>query len=307
MFVAVYGTAPPKQGKPMRSIPLSARLPVAAFFVLLVGLLPGRLEAQGAVNHLYDKFQIGISAADAVISSDIQINNADGSLGTSVDLGDLGISKNAFAPAGGIAWRPGKRHQLQLNYLYISRSGEKTLVDTIDFADTSFAAGARVNTKFSAPTLGLAYRFAFMARENTEIGFQLGLGALFFDLGIDALAGATGGGGDTATVSYSASKSLTGPTAALGLYANFRLGNHWILGASAGAIGAKISNITASTWTGAVDAKYFFNDHWGAAAGWNINGIKVSSSGDGEGWIDLSGSIKYTYQVFRLGVLYALP
>ena len=290
----------------MRLLARSARLPVGALVILLAAFLPGRVEAQGTVNHLYDKFTFGASVADVIISSDIRIDNSNGDAGTEVGLGDLGISKNAFAPAFGISWRPGKRHELQLNYVYISRSGTKTLTDTIYFADTSFAAGVTLDTKFHAPTLGLAYRFAFMAKENTQIGFQVGLGALFFDLDLNALAGATGGGSDTTRVTYSTGKGLTGPTASLGLFGNFRAGERWILGLNAGAIGAKISNITATTWTGAVDAKYFFNNHWAAAAGWNINGIKVSSEGDGEGFIDLNGSLKYTYQVFRIGVIYAL-
>lgn len=291
----------------MRSMPLSARLlPGVGLLVLLFGLLPVRLEGQG-VNHLYDKFQFGASAADVVLSSDIQINSSDGSTGSTVSLGDLGLSTNAFAPAVGFAWRPGRRHELQFAYLYVSRSGEKTLADTVFFADTSFAAGLNVKTKFSAPNLAFTWRFAIMAKENTQLGFQVGLGALFFGIDIDAVGGVTGGGADTAEVSYSASKSLTGPTAALGLFGNFRFGDHWILGLNAGAIGAKISNITATTWTGGVDAKYFFNDHWAITGGWTGNGIKISSEGSDKNWIDINGSIKYTYQVFRLGVVYALP
>lgn len=289
----------------MRSIPLSARLLVAVLVVLSV-VLPGQVEAQG-VNHLYDKFQFGAAAADVVLGSTIRIDNADGSIGTDLDLGDLGISKNAFAPAVGFSWRPGKRHLLAFDYLWISRNGDKVLTDTINFADTSFAAGLRIKSKFSAPNLAFNYRFAFMAKENTQLGFQVGLGLLFFKIDIDALAAATGGGADTTTVSYSASKNLTGPTASLGLYGNFRFGDHWVLGVNGGAIGAKISNISATSWTGGVDGRYYFNDHWAAAAGWAVNGIKISSEGDGEGWIDLSGSIKYTFQVFRLGVIYTLP
>ena len=291
----------------MRSIPLTARRLAAAMVLLWVAILPGRVEAQDGANHLYDKFQFGISAADVILSSDIQINGSDGRIGTDIDLGTLGISKNAFAPAGGIAWRPGRRHQLEMSYLYISRSGSKVLTEDIDFGDTTFTAGVSTKSRFSAPQLALTYRFAFMAKEKTQVGFQVGLGALFFSTSIDALAGITGGGADTATVAYSAEKSLTGPTASLGLYGMFRVGDHWYLQGNAGVLGAKVSNISATTWVGGFLAQYFFNDHWGASGGWSINGIKVSSSGDGEGWIDLSGSIKYTFQVLRLGVVYALP
>ena len=43
-------------------------------------------------------------------------------------------------------------------------------------------------------------------------------------------------------------------------------------------------------------------------AGWNYSGIKVSSTrSTTEGWLNLEGSIKYNFNVFRLGVIYALP
>lgn len=292
----------------MRSIPVPARLPLLALALILLMVLPARAQAQGPVNHLYDKLQLSFVGADVVLGTTIKINNSDGTEGTEIDQGTLGISKNTFAPLVAAAWRPGRRHELQLSYLYINRSGTKVLTDTVNFADTSFAAGLRIDSKFSAPSLALSYRFAFMAKEKTQVGFQVGLGALFFNTEIDAVAGATGGGPDTTIVPYSAKKSLTGPTATVGLYGMFRAGDHWYLGANAGAIGAKISGITATTWTGGVDARYFFSDHWAAAGGWAINGIKISSDPDSDGsFVDLSGSIKYTFQVFRLGVIYALP
>lgn len=290
----------------MRLFARSPRLPVVALALLMVVLLPGRAQAQG-VNHLYDKFQVGASAAAVVMSSDIRIDNASGNAGTEIDLGDIGISKTAFSPAVAASWRPGRRHELQLSYLYVSRSGERTLTEDIDFGDTTFTVGARVKTKFSAPNIGLSYRFAFLAKENTQVGFQVGLGALFFGIDIDALAG-TGGGADTTTVSYSAGKSLTGPTAALGLFGAFRAGDHWYFGVNGGALGATVSGITATIWVAGGDARYFFNNHWALSGGWTINSIKISSDPDDDGsFIDLGGSIKYTYQVFRLGVVYALP
>lgn len=290
----------------MRPIPVSARLAVLALALIAVTLLPARVHAQVA-NHMYDKFQFGASAATVVLGTDIRIDNADGTAGTDIDLGTLGISKSTFSWAAGLAWRPGRRHELALGFVDIGRSGEKVLTDTVYFADTSFAAGLKINSRFAAPILTLVYRFAFLAKEKTQVGFQAGLGALFFSTGIDAVAGATGSGPDTAIVQYSSSKSLVGPTATLGLYAIFRAGNHWYFGANAGAIGAKVSNITASTWTGGADVRYFFNNHWAVGGAWSVSGIKISTSGDGEGWVDLSGSIKYNFNVFRLGVIYALP
>ncbi len=285
----------------MRSIPLSARLPVYALLVLLVGLVPGKAEAQDVVNHLYDKFQFGASAAAVVLSSDIRIDNADGTEGTEINLADIGISKSTFSGTVVASWRPGRRHELQLGYLYVSRSGDRTLTEDIDFADTTFTVGAQIKSKFSAPTLALVYRFAFLAKENTQVGFQVGVGALFFGIDLDALGTGTGGG------SYSAGKSVTGPTATLGLFGNFRAGDHWYFGVDAGAIGATISGITATIWSGGGQARYFIDNHWAFAGGWTINGFKISSEPGNDGsFIDLGGSIKYTFQVFRIGVIYAL-
>ncbi len=290
----------------MRSTLFSAPLPVLALALCMTVGLSASAQAQAPVNHLYDKFVFGLTGADVVLGTDIQINNSTGTAGTTVNLADLGISKSAFAPSVGAAWRPGRRHQLEVSYLHIDRSGDKALTDTIYFADTSFAAGVRVKTTFAAPTVALSYRFAFLAKEKTQLGFQLGLGALFFDLGITAQAGATPGGTDTVSVSYSANKKLVGPTAALGLYGAFRASDHWYFGLNAGAIGVTVSNITATTWLGSVDARYYLSSHWALGAGWSINGIKVTSSGNEDNWLNLSGSIKYTFQVFRLGVVYAL-
>ena len=291
----------------MRVISVSARLPVLALVLIAMTALPARASAQDGVNHLYDKFQATATAADVILSSDIQINNSNGDEGTEINLDDIGVNQNAFAPMVGISWRPGKRHELQLGYLWISRKGSRTIAEDIDFADTTFTAGAQIESKFSAPTLALLYRFSIMAKEKTQLGLQVGLGAVFFGIDIDAIGQVTGGGADTTAVQYSASKSLTGPTAALGVFGNFRLSDRWYLGVNGGAIGATVSGITATTWLAGVNASYFFSNHWGAAAGWTINGIKVSSEPDNDGsFIDLSGSIKYTYQVIRVGVIYAL-
>ena len=285
----------------MRSIALSARLPVLALLVLLIGVVPGKAEAQDVVNHLYDKFQFGASAAAVVLSSDIRIDNSNGTEGTEINLADIGVSKSTFSGTVVASWRPGRRHELELGYLYVSRGGDRTLTEDIDFADTTFTVGAQIKSKFSAPTLALTYRFAFLAKENTQVGFQVGVGALFFGIDIDALGTGTGGG------SYSAEKSLTGPTATLGLFGNFRAGDHWYFGVDAGALGATISGITATIWSGGGQARYFIDNHWAFAGGWTINGFKISSEPDNDGsFIDLNGSIKYTFQVFRIGVIYAL-
>jgi len=273
-------------------------------------VLPGSARAQDAANHLYDKFEFSASGATVLLSTTFRIDNADGTRGTELSFNDLGISNNAFSPALGAAWRPGRRHRLVLGYVNVNRSGDRTLTEDIDFSDTTFTAGLKLQSKFSAPTAALTYQFAFLAKDKVQVGAQAALGVVFFKVGIDAVAGVTSGGADSTIVQYSASQSLTGPTAALGLYSDFRAGKHWYFGVNGGAIGATVSNISATSWVFGASARYYLSNHWALGAGWNLTGIKVTVDelGSGSGLsADFTGTIKYSFNVFRLGVTYALP
>ncbi len=299
---------------PVAVVPASLRRTLAALLVALPCLLvvTPRLHAQAdsTVNHLYDKFELGAYLSDAVLSTSIRIDNADGTRGTDVNLSTLGIPTSAVGPMFDATWKPGRRHELSLFYVGIGRSGTNTIVDTIFFADTSFAAGAKISSKFAAPTVGLTYRFAIMAKPNTQLGVQVGLGIIFFDVELNALAGATGGGADTTTVQYGVKENLAGPTASLGVFGKFRVGKKWYLQANGGAIGATVSNISATTWTVGGGVRYFFSNRFGIDGGYNFSGIDVTISNSGDGGLldpGFDGKISYTFQTFRLGVVLAFP
>jgi len=289
----------------MHALRLSARRPMLAIVPFLVIVLPGRAHAQ-TVNHLYDKLQFGVQGSDVILSSTIQVDAESGPAGTDFELADVGLSSGGITWAANAFWRPGRRHEIDLGFVDIGRSGEKVLTDTINIGDTSFAAGLRVNTKMDAPTLQMSYRFAFLAKEKVKVGFVLGLGALFFSLDANAVAGATAGGADTSIVQFGASTSVIGPTASLGVFAAFRAGNHWYFNVDAGGIGARISNIGVSSWRGIAEAQYYFTDHWAALGAWSIIGDKISAESDTGGWIDFKGSLKFSFQTIRLGMIYAL-
>ena len=283
----------------------SCRLQSPLLSVLLVIAVP-RVAGAQAVNHLYDKLQVGVQGSDVILSSDIRVDADAGPAGTDFELADVGLSSGGITWAASAHWQPGRRHEIDLGFVNIGRSGERVLTDTINIGDTSFAAGLRVNTKLSAPTLQLSYRVAFLAKENVKVGFVLGLGALFFSLDANAVAGATAGGADTAIVKFWASTSVTAPTASLGVFASFRAGGHWYFNVDAGGIGARISNVDVGSWRGSAEAQYYFTDHWAALGGWSIIGDKITSESDTGGWLDFKGSLKFSFQTIRLGVIYAL-
>jgi hypothetical protein len=269
--------------------------------VLALGVATGWLPAQAAPNHLYDKFQITGSGAIVLFISKIRVDGKNGT-GTDIDPeSDLGLATSKFQGRAALRWRPGKRHELELGYLLARRSGEKTLARDIDFGDTTFAAGATVKSKFNSDQAFLVYRFAFTARENTQIGAGLGVGTIFFDPAIDALA--SGGSG---TVEYSQSEHFVGPTASLGLYGRFRFPEHWYLEADLRGLKASVDRITASVIEGGVAVRYFFSRNFGLEGGYGLTTIKVDIAPKSGGGGIASGSVKWSLQNIRLGVVASL-
>src|SRR5689334_2031077 len=105
----------------------------AAVLVALVLTNVARLHAQtgdslARESHLYDPFQLSGYIALLDLSTKVQVNSSDGTIGTEVDVeNDLGAPKWVWEPAVSFRWRPGRRHELELGYLFARRSHEKGL------------------------------------------------------------------------------------------------------------------------------------------------------------------------------------
>jgi hypothetical protein len=258
-----------------------------------------RLAAQQLDNHLYDKFQAMGSLSLLVLSTNIQIDPSNGE-GTEISVESiLGLPSTTWQPRAALRFRMGRRNELEAAYQWASRTGDVTLADSIVVGDTTFPAGASIQSKLNTSQLTATYRFAFTAKERTQIGVGLGLGAIFLNESIDALASV-----GTNSVSYSQAESFPGPTASLGLYGRFRAGDSWYFEADARGIYAKVSNVKAGIIELGGDVRYFFNKTIGASLGYGLGFYKVTLSRDGT-LVDLSGSFKYTIQGFRAGLVVA--
>jgi hypothetical protein len=278
---------------------------------LAAGLTVGLVRqafAQDGHDYLYPKYEVGLNGTLLLLSETIRIDNENTSEpGTEIDAEDvLGMSTTTLEPRAAFRWRPGRRHELEAGFVRAVRSAERTLRDTLVVGDTSFAAGLRVSSALRTSQAFLNYRYAFTARENTQIGAAVGLGALFLRTEIDALAGATGGGGDTTRVDYSATQDFTGPVGSLGLYGRFRLGDRWFLESDLRGVYVKISNFKAGVLEAGAAGRYFFNQTWGAELGYSLGFYAVEVDPEpGGGFLgtDFLGKIKYTVQGFRGGVV----
>mgnify|MGYP003694232131 CR=1 FL=1 len=86
-------------------------------------------------------------------------------------------------------FRIGHRHELELGYLLARRKGDNTLSRDIVFTDTTYTAGMHVKSVFNADNLFLNYRYAFVAKEGTQVGAATRSGRHPFKTSIEAEAG----------------------------------------------------------------------------------------------------------------------
>jgi hypothetical protein len=273
----------------------------------VAALAPGLLQAQEVPrNHLYDRFQASASGTFLILGATIRVDPDSGE-GTEISVKDnLGIGSTTLQPRLALRWRPGRRHELEAGYQWASRSGETVLQDTLVFSDTTYAAGLRVNTSNGTSQGFLTYRFAFTAKEKSQIGAALGVGIIFLTTDITATAGVTAGGADTAITQFSRSGGFNGPVGSIGAYGRFLLGEKWYLEPDLRAIYLKIDNIKAGVVEAGLAGRYFLSNKVGLELGYNLGFYQVTIEGTNNfAGINRTGKLKYTVNGWRVGGVYA--
>lgn len=282
------------------------RLSRLALVIALGAPLPPTVAAQEIQNQLYRTLELDLTGDLLVFNTTLRIDPTNRpQLGTELSAeDDLGSPRANFQPRGALRWRPGRRHELEVGYVRAVRSNQRVLERTISFADTTFGAGARVESSFRTSQMFLNYRYAIRARDPSQIGVALGLGIIFLRGELDALV-TTASGADSA--SFSGERKFNGPVASIGPYGRFRIGDRWYLETDLRGMYVKISNFKASVIEGGVAARRFFSNTFGAELGYNIGFYSVTvdrpATGNGFLSIDFRGRLEYTVNGFRGGII----
>jgi len=253
---------------------------------------------------LYHKWEVSPSFTAVVLNTDIRVDPSNGGgEGTTIDAEkDLGLATVKPQPRIQGRMRLGRRSELEAGYQWASRTGEKELQRTIEFRDTTFDVGASLDSKLTTNLLFVNYRYAFMAKERTQLGLGIGLGALFLKAELDALASAGGGG-----VSYSASEDFTAPVGSLGLYGRFLHGSRWYTEADARIVKLRIDRFHFRYIQGNVAERYHFSPKVGLELGAGADAVKVDVDprfDNGSQQVGPSSQVKFSLTNFRLGLIY---
>lgn len=281
-------------------------MPTARLTLVSIALLAGLAASAAAQDvgrqSLYPKWQVDAAGSTILLNANIRIEG-DGGGGEDVDAeDDLGLSSMKFQPRFAARWRPGRRHELELGYQFARRTGDKILTEEIEIGDSTFDVGARLVSQFDTDQLFLNYRFAFMAKERTQVGASLGVGAILINTQFEATLS-----GNQGSATRSVGASLPGPTASLGLYGRFLSGTRWTFGAEARVLALTVENIDASIYELGGLARYHLSPTFALEGGYAATGVVVDLSKDGSilgEEVSVGGRVKYSIQSFRLGLVW---
>lgn len=279
---------------------------VAVGMALLALAAPARAQGADSLrNHLYDKLQVGLAFTTVLNRSGARVDSPNGDVGTNINFRDaLGISDATVQPAIGLRWKPGRHTEINLGYQFINQTGQRTIDDNLVVGEDTVYLGLNANTEVGSDNLTFQFKYSIWAAEKHTIGLALGLGAIFFDLKLDAVGDASGGGGSVADT-VNIDKSFTGPTASLGAFGNWRVSDRWYVGADARGIGARVDRFDFSVFEANAGAQYYFSNRWGAGLGLYYTDVTVNVAQKSGGSVagDLIGEVKYAYSSLRLGVI----
>lgn len=284
------------------------RLAVLAAMALAVPRVVMAQDTTTYQNHLYDKFQVSLAFTAVLNNSDVRVDGSGGNVGDNINFKEiLGVSGTSVQPALGLAWKPGRRTELDLGYQFINQSGERTLTDNLVIGNDTVAADFDAKTKLGSSQLDFQFKYSILAKEKYNVGVAVGLGAIFFSMNFDATAnGCVGAACDSTAVSVS--RKFTGPTAALGAFGQWRLGNRWYVGGNARGIGARVDRFNFSVFEADATARYYLSNRWGLGLGWYYTNVSIdigAKSDASAAASDLIGKIDYNYTSLRLGVVAA--
>jgi hypothetical protein len=259
----------------------------------------GALGAQNyEPNHLRDTYDFTVSGANVILSSDLQ-SDGDSRPGTQINGESvLGLSKNKFQPRFAFTWRPGSRHELELGYLFVRRDASNTVNKDFTFRDSTYQVGRRIDSRFNSDQLFLNYRFAFWNREKSQVGMGVGVGALFLDIGISALAA-----GNSNSVQFIRGRTYTAPTGTIGGFGKWAFGSKSIVLADLRAIKVNVSDLDATIYEGGASYRYYFVPKFGGELGYGGSSYHLNLTQKNDGGGDMKTDLKYTLQNFRFGLV----
>ncbi len=268
--------------------------PILRGFMVAALVLAGSSPGSAQTDYLWPRFAVDAGAYEISTTDEIRIDGKLDLAGRPVDLStDIGLPDSETLLNLKLEWAFAERHSLTFGYWSLDRSGSRSIAREIEIDGTTFPIGATATIDFETTSIGAAYTYWFVRRENWGMGGTFGL----VYLGLDAKAGASVQlGGGSGSISESASASTDLPVPMIGLAVKGRPWERLVLFGR----GDFLPSVTIGDYSGeagnfSLGAEFYF---WGPlAVGGSFDGAYYKADVDKSGW---HGSVDLVNEGWRL-------
>jgi len=227
-----------------------------------------------------ERFCLDIGGFFQTFDRTITLSNAAGTEGTSINLeNDLGHDTHQTTLAADGYWRFGRHGRLDFAYRGWSRSNSQALARDIVVGDTTYHAGAQVDSRMRVTLGELYYSYSFVNDGDLEFGLGLGRSAYVNSFEISGTGSITGPGGGGAASGSAESRSLTAPIPALKAYFVYTLYPRVFLKASAKGISGTVSGYHGEMWDYRGGLDYLIGENVGIGGQYQYTKISFSHAG----------------------------
>jgi len=236
-----------------------------------------------------DRYWAGLEYFYPTISSTAHIDaTATSRPGSSISLEDeLDLSDRKGTPYINLGMRLGENWRLEFEYYSLKRSATTVLSRQIDFGDTSFQAGANINSSFDSTIYRIIGGWSFVKSQQAEAGLAFGLHVTDFTTQISG----QGTGVLTGTGFQREAHDALVPLPTVGLYGSYLATPQLILHGRVDFLSLKYQDYDGRlmNWMAAVDWRVAKN--FGFGAGYRYVDYKLDATKS-----DFTGEVRYKFK-----------
>lgn len=280
------------------------RARLAALSLALPTLVAGAAALRA--EELDPRVELSFALYDPSFDSRVRLDSEVLGVGTGLDLErDLGIDSSSQELRVALGFRLGERFRLDADHVGFDRSGSNTLSRQVQFGDVVYAADAELASRVESTHTGVSLRFSFFHSPVADVAVSLGGSWLDVSAEISGVATATASGVPVGSTVIAEKGEASGPVPLVGLHGAFWLADRVRLRVDGRYFDLDTFLDDFEGWSGsmteyAVGADWFVLP-WLAVSG-GYAGTQIDADFD-DG--DNIGSVKYAFDGFRLGTIFA--
>ena len=234
-----------------------------------------------AVKGMDERFRLDIGGFFQNFTTTVRVDSEKYGRGTEVSLeDDLGLSSNQANFRADGYWRFGRHGRIEFAYTGWNRNNTHTLDKDIVIGDTTYHAGANLETKLRVSLVELYYGYSFWNTPKFEAGLEIGATALISRNEFSG-NGSVSGSGQSGAASFSAeSRSVVAPVPAIGALVRYTILPGLLVSGKIRGLSATIDNVKGSVLEGRAMLDYYPWKNVGFGAGYDFMDIKIAKQSD---------------------------